>query len=49
LPDPKNITDYSKFKTEVGNIPCKISQENEDSSSVDKETGEVKQLITFSF
>lgn len=48
LPDPKNITDYSKFKTEIGNIPCKIKQENED-SSVDLETGEIKQQITFSF
>ena len=48
MPPADQITDYSRLKTEYGNIPCKIKQENED-SSVDTETGEVKQQITFSF
>lgn len=49
LPDPKSITDFSKFKTERGNIPCKLAQEKEDDSTVDEETGEIKQSLTFSF
>ena len=48
LPDPKTITDFTKFKTEHGNIPCKTCQEDED-TTVDIETGEVKKQIIFSF
>ena len=49
LPEPDKITDFTKFLTERGNIPCKYCTENEDDSTVDKETGEVKKPITFSF
>jgi len=49
LPEPDKITDFTKFLTERGNIPCKYCTENEDESTVDKETGEVKKPITFSF
>ena len=49
LPDPDKNTDFTKFWTERGNIPCKKVLENEDESTVDKETGEVKQSITYSF
>ena len=51
IQDPKvsKVTDFSSYRTERGNIPCKLAQEKEDESSVDKETGEVKQPLTFSF
>ena len=49
LPDPDKNTDFTKFWTERGNIPCKKAIEKEDESTVDKETGEVKQSITYSF
>lgn len=49
LPDPKTITDFTKFRTERGNIPCKFCKENEDESTVDTETGEIKQSLTYSF
>lgn len=47
LPDPKTITDYSRFMTEAGNIPCKIEQE--DVSTEEEEIVETKKPITFSF
>ena len=51
IQDPKisKITDFTSFKTERGNIPCKLIQQKEDDSTVDKETGEIKQSLTFSF
>lgn len=48
LPDPKNITDFTKFKIEQGNIPCKLFKQEDVVSLEDtKETKEQK--ITFSF
>lgn len=50
LPDPDDSTDFTKFWTERDNIPCKLKQEQEDESTVDEETGEVKpKSIIFSF
>lgn len=49
LPDPKTITDFTTFKTEWGNIPCKHCEENIDESTVDEETGEIKKSIIFNF
>jgi len=46
LPDPKTITDFSVFKNEYGNIPCKIANEDETS---EEDTTEVKKPLTFSF
>lgn len=49
LPPADQIKDLTKFKTEHGNIPCKMCEEQEDESSVDKDTGEIKEPLTFSF
>ena len=48
LPDPKNITDFTKFKTEQENIPCKICKKEDETFLEDTEKVE-KQKITFSF
>lgn len=49
LPDPDKSTDFTQYWSERGNIPCKKILENKDESSVDEETGEIKQPLTFSF
>lgn len=50
LPDPEEISDYAKFRTEVGNIPCKkrteIKETKDDSTSKQVEN---KQPIIFNF
>lgn len=48
LPDPNNIDDFTKYRTEYGNIPCKIKQEQKDEIST-KPIVEVKQPLTYSF
>lgn len=47
MPSPDQITDYTKLKTEIGNIPCKIRQEIKDEDSSIKE--ESKKPLIFSF
>lgn len=49
LPPPDEIKDYSKFRTEYGNIPCKIRNQKDDDEPVDKQTGEIKKPLTYSF
>ena len=51
LPDPDNSTDFTKYLLEQDNIPCKIKieEKKDDPVNIDKETGEVKQSITYSF
>lgn len=48
LPEPEQINDYSVYKTEQGNIPCKIKQEKEDNVCTN-DTVQTKQTLTFSF
>ena len=48
MPPADQIQDYSKFKTEIGNIPCKIEQEDV-STEEEEEIVETKKPITFSF
>ena len=46
LPSPDQITDYSKFQTEFGNIPCKnkkIEEIKDDSAS--KQVDDKKSII----
>lgn len=47
LPAPDQITDYSIYLTEQGNIPCKIKQETTD--EVSKDDVQEKQTVKFSF
>ena len=47
LPRPDDITDYTQFQTEQGNIPCKIRNEQKDSSTPQR--AEEKKAIIFSF
>ena len=46
LDDEKKF--HQQFKTEFGNIPCKIRQESEDVSE-DISSSEIQKPLTFSF
>lgn len=48
MPAADQITDYTKFKTEFGNIPCKLREESEDISE-ETQSEEIKKPLTFSF
>lgn len=48
LPEPDQISDYTVYRTEVGNIPCKIKQEKEDIVCLE-DTIQTKQPLIFSF
>jgi hypothetical protein len=52
LPEPDKNTDFTQYISEQDNIPCrtcvKIDKEIKDDPSIDKDTGEIKQ-ITYSF
>jgi hypothetical protein len=45
LPKASEIKDFRKYT----NLITATTEEKEDDSTVDKETGEIKQSITFSF
>ena len=48
LDDPKNISDFTKLRTEWGNIPCKLNKENKenkDESSLQDNKEDKKPLI----
>jgi hypothetical protein len=48
LPPPNDITDYTIYHSEYGNIPCKIKDNKREDDSVPKRTDE-KTPIKFSF
>ena len=52
LPEPDKNTDFTQYLYEQDNIPCrnctKVDKEIKDEPSIDKDTGEIKQ-ITYSF
>lgn len=48
LPEPATITDFSKYRIEAGNIPCKRKKATAEAKDISKEL-ETKQPITFSF
>ena len=49
LPTPDTITDFTKYRTEYGNIPCKIKQHEKEDDVYTKDFVETKQPLTFSF
>ena len=48
LPNPNEITDYTRFSTESGNIPCKNQETLQKDDSTPQRVDDKKQIM-FSF